>query len=94
MRSVELTIKNPSGLHARPASLFTAAAAGFAATVTVENLTRGTGPVDAKSTLLLLTAGVSFGHQVRLVADGRDESAAIDALVKLVESGLGEAAKP
>lgn len=94
MRSVELTIKNPSGLHARPASLFSAAAAGFTSRVTVENLTRGKSPVDAKSTLLLLTAGVSSGHQVRLAADGADEEAAIDALTKLVETGLGEATAP
>lgn len=90
MRSIELTVKNPSGLHARPATLFSAAAAGFASRVTVENLTRGKGPVDAKSTLMLLTAGVSSGHEVRLVADGADEGAAIDALAELVRSGLGE----
>jgi len=90
MRSVEVIIRNASGLHARPAALFTEAAAQFAATVTVENLTRGKGPVDAKSTLMLLTAGVSKDHRVRLVADGPDEDAAIDALVALVDSGLGE----
>jgi phosphocarrier protein len=90
VQSIELTVKNPSGLHARPASLFSAAAAGFISSVTVENLTRGKGPVDAKSTLLLLTAGVSSGHEVRLVADGADEEAAIDALVELIESGIGE----
>ncbi|NJD28890.1 MAG: HPr family phosphocarrier protein [Chloroflexi bacterium] len=90
MRSVEVVMRNPSGLHARPATLFTEAAAGFAAKVTVENLTRGNGPVDAKSMLMLLTAGVSKDHRIRLVADGADEDAAIDALVALVESGLGE----
>jgi phosphocarrier protein HPr len=90
MRSVELVIGNPSGLHARPATLFTDAAARFASTITVENLSRGKGPVDAKSTLMLLTAGVSADHRIRLVADGPDEIAAIDALVDLVTSGLGE----
>lgn len=94
MQSIELTVKNPSGLHARPASLFSTVAAGFTSSVTVENLTRGKGPVDAKSTLLLLTAGVSSGHEVRLVADGADEEAAIDALVKLIESGIGEPPGP
>jgi phosphocarrier protein len=90
MRSVELVISNPSGLHARPATLFTDAATGFASKITVENLSRGKGPVDAKSTLMLLTAGVSRDHRIRLVADGPDEVAAIDALVELVTSGLGE----
>lgn len=90
MRSVEIVMRNPSGLHARPATLFTETAAGFAAKITVENLTRGKGPVDAKSMLMLLTAGVSKDHTVRLVADGPDEDAALDALVGLVDSGLGE----
>lgn len=90
MRAVELVISNPSGLHARPATLFTEAATGFASNITVENLSRGKGPVDAKSTLLLLTAGVSRDHRIRLVADGPDEIAAIDALVDLVNAGLGE----
>ncbi|HET7026384.1 MAG TPA: HPr family phosphocarrier protein [Candidatus Limnocylindrales bacterium] len=92
MRSVEIVMRNPSGLHARPATLFTEAAAGFAARVSVENLTRAKAPVDAKSMLMLLTAGVSKDNRIRLVADGPDEDAAIDALVGLVESGLGEPA--
>jgi phosphotransferase system HPr (HPr) family protein len=90
MRSVEIVMSNPSGLHARPATLFTKTAAEFAAKITVENLTRGKGPIDAKSMLMLLTAGVSKDHRIRLVADGPDEDAAIDSLVQLIESGLGE----
>lgn len=92
MRSIELVLRNPSGLHARPATLFTEAAGRFASKVTVENISRGKGPVDAKSMLLLLTAGVSRDHRIRLVTDGPDEDAAIDALVGLLESGLGEPA--
>jgi phosphocarrier protein HPr len=90
MRDVELVLTNPSGLHARPATLFTEAAARFGSKVTVENLTRGKGPVDAKSVLMVLTAGVSSGHRIRLVADGADETEAIDALVELIDAGLGE----
>jgi phosphotransferase system HPr (HPr) family protein len=56
VRSTELVVANPSGLHARPATLFTEAAARFTSTITVENLSNGKGPVDAKSILLLLTA--------------------------------------
>lgn len=90
MRSIEVVVGNPSGLHARPAALFTEKAAEFVARVTVENLDRGKGPVDAKSMLMLLTAGVSRDHRIRLTADGPDEDAAIAALVGLIESGLGE----
>jgi phosphocarrier protein len=90
MRSVELVVANPSGLHARPATLFTEAAGKYGSTITVENLTLGKGPVDAKSTLMLLMAGVSSGHRIRISAIGADEDDAIDALVGLIETGLGE----
>ncbi len=90
MREIELVVRNPSGLHARPATLFTGAAAGFTARIQVENLDRGKGPVDAKSLLLLLTLGVSSGHRIRVTADGPDADAAVEALVALVESGMGE----
>ncbi len=90
MRSIELVVRNPSGLHARPATLFTQAAGRFSSKVTVENLDRGKGPVDAKSILLLLTAGVSRDQRIRLVADGTDEDEAVETLVALIEDGLGE----
>lgn len=92
MRTVELVVTNPSGLHARPATLFTETAARFSARITIENLDRAKGPVDAKSILMLLTAGVSRDQRVRLAADGPDEEEALAALAALVESGLGEAA--
>jgi phosphotransferase system HPr (HPr) family protein len=90
MRSVELVVANPSGLHARPATLFTEAAGKYGSTITVENLTLGKGPVDAKSTLMLLIAGVSSGHRIRISATGADEDDAVDALSGLIEAGLGE----
>jgi phosphotransferase system HPr (HPr) family protein len=90
MQSVEVVITNPSGLHARPATLFTQAASRFGARITVENLDRGKGPVDAKSILLLLTAGVSHGQRIRITADGPDEDEAIETLVGMIQEGLGE----
>ena len=90
MQSIELVVVNPSGLHLRPGTLFAEAAAAFGARITVENLDRGTPPVDAKSVLMVLTAGVSPGHRIRLTADGPDEGAALAALAELVRSGLGE----
>jgi PTS hybrid protein len=90
MQSVEVVITNPSGLHARPAALFTRAAGRFDARITVENLDRGSDPVDAKSILMLLTAGVSHGHRIRIAATGPDEDEAIETLVDMLREGLGE----
>ncbi|HET7828757.1 MAG TPA: HPr family phosphocarrier protein [Candidatus Limnocylindrales bacterium] len=91
MRTTELTIRNPSGLHARPAAMFVKAAAGFGSRITLENLDRGSAPADAKSIIAIMSSGVSAGHRVRLTADGADEDAAIDALEQLIASGIGEA---
>ena len=91
MRTAETTVPNPSGIHARPGATFVRAAAGFASGITLENVDRGTAPVDAKSILSVMQAAVGRGQRVRLTADGPDEDAAIDALVALIEGGLGEA---
>jgi phosphotransferase system HPr (HPr) family protein len=90
MRTTEKTVLNPSGIHLRPAALFVKAAAGFASRITLENLTLGKPPTDAKSMIGVMTAGSRQGHQVRIAADGPDEDAAIEALEALIDSGIGE----
>jgi phosphotransferase system HPr (HPr) family protein len=90
MQTVEIVVRNPSGLHLRPAGLFIQAAARYASRVTLENLDRGGRPVDAKSLMLILTAGVSMGHRIRITADGPDEADAVAGLRAAIASGLGE----
>ena len=75
MRSIELDMRNASGLHARPAALFVRTAGAQWARIQVTNVTRGTGPADAKSLLSVLGLGVSSGHRIAIVADGADEVA-------------------
>jgi phosphotransferase system HPr (HPr) family protein len=90
MTSVRLVVRNPSGLHARPAALFVRTAGQFAAKVSVSNPAAGKGPVDAKSILSVLTLGVSSGTEIEVSADGDDAEAAIAAIREAVETGLGE----
>jgi phosphocarrier protein HPr len=90
MQSAEITLDNPSGLHARPGKIFCQRAASFTSAVRVENLTRGAGPADAKSILGLLTLGVSQGHRVRVTTDGPDEEQALGELIELMRHGLEE----
>jgi phosphotransferase system HPr (HPr) family protein len=94
MSSARLTVRNPSGIHARPAAQFVKTAGRFRSRITVENLTRGRGPVDAKSILGLLPLGVSQGHEIVVTADGDDAEEAIAAISEAVESGLGEPIAP
>jgi phosphocarrier protein HPr len=88
--SNDVVIHHKVGLHARPAALFVKTAAGFSSRITLENLTRGTQPVNAKSILSVLSAGVKMDDQIRIAAEGADEAAAVTALSDLVNSNFGE----
>ena len=43
-----------------------------------------------ESLLGVLSLGIVGGTTIRIIADGADEQAAVDALIKLVESGFAE----
>ena len=73
MISKKVTIKNPTGLHLRPAGLFCKMALEYESKITFRyRESEG----NAKSVLS--------------VCEGKDESKALDAMVELVESGIGE----
>lgn len=88
MYSKEVTIVNPSGLHARPASDFVARAEEFECEITIGR--PGEDEVDAKSIVMLLTLGLCQGEKAVLTAEGSDAQAAVDALAELVAGGFGE----
>ena len=74
------------GLHARPAALFTQAAAKLPVPVTIAKV--GGDPVDARSILFVLTLAVAHGEEVVLHADGDGADEALDSLVALLERDL------
>lgn len=78
-----VTLINLQGLHARPASQFAAAAAGFDADVTVNG-------INAKSLLAIMAMGAAAGAELVLDASGPQAAEAVTALAELVESGFGE----
>jgi phosphotransferase system HPr (HPr) family protein len=89
--SNDAVIHHKLGLHARPAAMFVKTAAQFSSRITLENLSRGTQPVNAKSILSVLSAGVKKDEQIRITAEGTDEAAAVNALTELIASNFGEA---
>ena len=88
--SREVVIRHKVGLHARPAALFVKATSGFASRITVENLTKGTAPANAKSILSVLSLAVQMNDRFRITADGNDAEAAVIALCDLINSNFGE----
>jgi len=73
-----ITIVPEAGLHARPASKFVETANQFDADIQIA--TEGDDPVNARSMLSVSGLGVEHGEEVRLIADGEDAEAALDAL--------------
>lgn len=91
MARAEIDLRNPSGLHARPAATFVKAAGGFSSDVRVTNLTRDPAKsASAKSVLGVMALGVARGHRVRLEADGAGAEEAVTSLTELIAAGLGE----
>ena len=85
MYTKEVVVINEVGLHARPATLFTQKANEFKSGIWIEKDDR---KVNAKSLLGVLSMGIVEGTAINIIADGEDETAAVDALCKLVESGF------
>ena len=87
MFSKDVVVQNQVGLHARPATFFIQKANEFKSSIWVEKEERR---VNAKSLLGVLSLGIVGNTSIRVIADGADEEAAVEALVKLVESGFAE----
>ena len=83
----DVVVQNQVGLHARPATFFIQKANEFKSSIWVEKEERR---VDAKSLLGVLSLGIVGNTAIRVIADGSDEQAAVEALVQLVESGFAE----
>ena len=87
MPETTVTLRNPTGLHARPAKVFARAAAATTADVT---LTKDGREVNGKSVLSVLTLDCHHGDEIVIRTQGQGAEEALTELVQLVESGLGE----
>ncbi len=81
----DVLVQNQVGLHARPATFFIQKANEYRSSIWVEKEERR---VNAKSLLGVLSLGIIGGVEIKIIADGVDEQAAVDGLVALVESGF------
>ena len=87
MRSCKVQVKNPTGLHLRPAGNLCKETLKYKSMVTF-NFNGGT--ANAKSVLSVLGACVKCGDEIELVCEGEDEEKALETLTSFIESGLGE----
>ncbi len=73
----KIKIKNPQGLHARPASIFVRIANKFESEVTLK---KGAEKVNGKSIMGLLTLAASEGDVVDIEISGPDSEQAMNEL--------------
>ena len=87
MVSKKTTIKNPTGLHLRPAGLFCKTAVQFKSRISFQFKDT---TANAKSVLSVLGACIKKGDEIELICEGEDEQEALNAMVAIIEDGLGE----
>jgi phosphocarrier protein FPr len=92
--TLRLEIRNPLGLHARPAARFVQTAAAFDADVEVMNLTSGRGPAAGRSLNGVATLGIRQGNEILVTARGPQAEQALAALSELAGRDFDERAEP
>jgi len=85
--SLELTIVNKLGLHARASAKLTQVASGFQSEVW---LTRNGRRVNAKSIMGVMMLAAGRGAAVTVEAVGADAQAALEAIRALIADKFGE----
>lgn len=83
----EVEIINKLGLHARAAAKLVSTAAAFSSRVTL-NFAGNT--ADAKSIMSVMMLAAARGSVITISCEGGDETAALEALVNLIDDYFGE----
>lgn len=85
MTKQKAIVNNQTGLHLRPAGIVCRTAMLYKSHIT---LGFGDTVANAKSVLSVLGSGVKAGEEIEITCEGADEQEALEAMVKLFESGL------
>ncbi|MCR4655073.1 MAG: HPr family phosphocarrier protein [Lachnospiraceae bacterium] len=80
-QNVEIRLKN--GLEARPIALLVQTASQFLSRVYLE---QGERRINAKSIMGMMTLVLASGDEVTVSAEGEDEDAAVEAIVKYLSA--------
>ena len=87
---IRLMVRNPHGLHARPAARLITETRPFHSEITVRNLSNQRGPVSIRSLSSLAALEILQDNEIEITARGDDAVPALEKIARLVESGLGD----
>lgn len=89
-RSVDIVLRDPHGLHARPAAKLVTLVRSYDADVTLTNLDGNTGPVPATSLSRVATLNAGHGAHLRVTASGPQADEALAAIQELAERDFAD----
>ncbi|MCL2758839.1 MAG: HPr family phosphocarrier protein [Treponema sp.] len=87
MTEKSTTVINRAGIHARPSALLVQTTKNFSSNIYIQ---KGSDRINAKSIMGIITLGAAYGTELKIIAEGEDEAAAVDAIIKLFESKFEE----
>lgn len=87
MLKQQVTIINKLGLHARAAAKLAKTSSQFASAIQIGN---SHSMVDGKSVMSLMLLAASQGTELTVTCEGKDEQAALDAIIHLINDYFGE----
>jgi phosphocarrier protein FPr len=84
------TVRNPHGLHARPAARLVGQVRTLDARVELTNRTTGAGPVPASSLTRVATLAAQHGHEVEVAITGSQAAEALEQILALAARHFDE----
>jgi phosphocarrier protein len=87
MVSKTVTIRNETGVHARPAAVFVKMANRFPCEIFVE---KDEQRINGKSIMGLMMLALTRDSRITVIAEGEKEAEAVEALTRLVENSFVE----
>lgn len=85
-----ITIRNKTGLHARPAAIIVQKANEFQSDIFFE---KGEDKVNAKSIMGVMMLAAAEGSTLKIVVSGKDEREALEQMTRLLESDIDKEVK-
>lgn len=87
MKTDKVMLENSTGLHARPATILTKIASKYPCSVTL--ISEGK-EINAKSPLMIMSAGIKGKTEIEIRCDGEGEEEALNEIVQAFKNNFGE----
>lgn len=85
MKKTNIIIENETGLHARPATDLAKLAMKYKCNI---NLIVNGKLIDAKSPLMIMSAGIKHKTELEIICDGENEDKAINDVKNFLENNI------